>query len=99
MNISRNRANENVGSHAVIVRPVIALCEQLLCGGFHAAMLGEKAPRAKEVSPEHDSAIAPRFIVDQQDHLENSEEFSSRVATLITNPPGLRQGFTHPRER
>ena len=59
----------------------------------------EKAPRAKEVPPEHDSPIAPGFIVDKQDHLENSEEFSSSIGRLITNPPGFREGLTHPRER
>ena len=62
-------------------------------------MLGEKAPRAKEVSPEHDSPIAPGFIVDKQDHLENSEESSRRIATLILSTPGFREGLTHRRER
>jgi hypothetical protein len=31
------------------------------------------------------------------DRLEDSEEFSTRIATLISNTPGFREGLTNPR--
>jgi hypothetical protein len=31
------------------------------------------------------------------DQLENSEEFSNRIATLISKTPGFREGLTNPR--
>jgi hypothetical protein len=31
------------------------------------------------------------------DQLENSEEFSNRIDTLISNTPGFREGLTNPR--
>ena len=77
----------------------------------HHVRLWHKRPRfAPPLKPglqiEEDHSIYDRtpwaWIVNLQeftDQLENSEEFSNRIDTLISKTPGFREGLTHPDER